>query len=296
MVRTERRGFLKTALAGIAATGASHAAQPKTLPGIALGGKKISRLIAGANPVNGYGHSTRRMDELMLNYFTVERTADFILHCEREGVTTWQTSYSPKVDEAVRRARDGGSKVQLIILAAENARSPWDKILALKPIAVCHHGGVTDTLMRAGKPEQIHEYVKRTKDAGLLAGVSTHSPDNLARVEDSGWENDFYMTCCYYVTRPQEEIRAKLGDEIVGEPFLADDPKRMLARVREVKKPCLAFKILAAGRLCGSKESVERAFEFAYRNIKASDAAIVGLFPIFNDEIAEDCAYARKYA
>lgn len=70
----------------------------------------------------------------------------------------------------------------------------------------------------------------------------------------------------------------------------------MTARVRQVKRPCLAFKILAAGRLCKDKQSVEKAFAFAYANIKPTDAVIVGLFPIFNDEIKEDAALARKYA
>lgn len=300
MLTPARRTFLKSALAGGAGMlgrGLGGAALPDSaLPAVTLGAIRVSRLIAGGNPVNGYGHSTRRMDELMLNYFTVERTTEFLLHCEQEGITTWQTSWSPKVDEALRAARERGSKIQLILLAAENERSPWQKMLDLKPIAICHHGSYTDNLMRTGQPQKIHDYVKRVKDAGLAAGISTHNPDNVARIEDSGWENDFYMTCFYYVTRPKEEIAAKLGDEIVGEPFLAGDPKRMTARVRQVKKTCLGFKILGAGRMCGNQQSVERAFEFAYSNIKPTDAVIVGLFPIFTDEVREDCALARKYA
>ena len=299
MCSSERRRFLKTAAAGLAFSGsrAVGAAQTaKTLPTVPLGKYRVSRLIAGANPINGFGHSTRRMDQLMVNYFTLERTVEYVLHCEEEGITTWQTSYNPKVDQALRIARDRGSKIQIIILAADTPNAPFDKIVAMKPIGVCHHGSQTDSLMRAGKLDKIHDYVKRVKDAGLLAGVSTHNPDNVARIEDSAWANDFYMTCFYNVTRPGEEIRAKLGDEFLGEPFLMDDPKRMTARVRQVKKTCLGFKILAAGRLCRDKNSVERAFAFAYANIKPTDAAIVGLFPIFNDEVQEDCEFARKYA
>ncbi len=298
-MRISKRAFLKTAVAGLASPAGMGLAAPQSgnpLPTVPFGPYRITRLIAGANPINGFGHSTRRMDELMLNYFTLDRTVEYIFRCEQEGINTWQTSYNPKVDQAVRIARERGSKIQLIILAAETDRSTFDKILALKPMGICHHGSSTDRFMRAGQPQQIHDYVKRVKDAGLLAGVSTHNPDNVARIEDSGWENDFYMTCCYYVTRPAEEIRAKLGDEFLGEPFLADDPKRMTARIRQVKKTCLAFKILAAGRLCKDKQSVERAFAFAYGNIKRTDAAIVGLFPIFSDEIKEDCDLARKYA
>ena len=295
----QRRSLLQSALAagvGLCESRLAAASSPgNELPSVPFGKTRISRLIAGANPINGYGHSTRRMDELMLNYFTVERTTEFILHCEQEGINTWQTSWSSKVEQALHAARDRGSKIQLILLAAENERSRWQKLLDLNPVAICHHGSATDALVRAGEAPKVHDYVKRIKDAGLLAGVSTHSPDNVALVEDSGWENDFYMTCFYYVTRPQEEIRARLGDEIVGEPFLSGDPKRMTARVRQVKKPCLGFKILGAGRLCGNPQAVEQAFAFAYSSIKPSDAVIVGLFPILKDEIKEDCELAHKY-
>ena len=68
----------------------------------------------------------------------------------------------------------------------------------------------------------------------------------------------------------------------------------MAAVIRKVSRPCLAFKILAAGRMCGSRATLENAFEFAFANIKKTDAVIVGMFPILTDEIAEDAALARK--
>jgi len=70
----------------------------------------------------------------------------------------------------------------------------------------------------------------------------------------------------------------------------------MTAVVRQVARPCLGFKILAAGRMCNTPATIERAFEFAFRNIKKTDAVIVGMFPILTDEIAEDAALARKFA
>ena len=80
------------------------------------------------------------------------------------------------------------------------------------------------------------------------------------------------MTCLYNVTRTPEELKKMVGDAPLGELFLASDPQRMTARVREVRKPCLAFKILAAGRVSGTETGVEHAFEFAYRNIKPPTA------------------------
>lgn len=295
---TDRREFLTASLLG--AAGAAHlAASPeaaKTLPAVRLADKKVTRLIAGGNPIAGFSHSSLRLSELMLKYFTVERTTEFLLRCEAEGINTWQCSYTPVARDALRAARERGSKIQYICLTSDRPTVSFQDVLALKPIAICHHGVDTDRLMAAGQAEKVHDFLKRVHDAGLPAGVSTHNPDNLARVEDSGWQADFYMTCFYNLYRPMEQIKSRLGDELLGELYFASDPKRMTERVRQIGKTCLAFKILAAGRLCGNKASVERAFEFAYANIKPTDGVIVGMFPILFDEIEEDASLARKHA
>ena len=285
-------------LTGMAAAAARPAAASAetTLPTIRLGNKEVTRLIAGGNPVLGYGHSTTRLNELMVRYFTVERITEFLLHCEREGINTFQSSWAPAVRDGLRAARERGSKIQYICLSADRPTVKFQDVLEMQPIGIVHHGVDTDRLIRAGQMQKVRDYVSRVRDAGLLAGVSTHNPDHLARVEDSGWKLDFYMACCYDLYRPAEEIKARLGDDVLGELYFAGDPARMLARVRQISKPCLAFKILAAGRKCDNKGSIDEAFRFAYANIKPGDGAIVGMFPIVSDEVREDAALARRYA
>lgn len=287
----QRRTFLAGLSAAAGAAPASHA-----LPTIALGKHRVTRLIAGGNPIAGFSHSTLRLSQLMLQYFNVERTTAFILKCEAEGINTLQTSYTPVVRDALRAARARGSAIQYICLSSDRPNLRFQDILDLKPIAICHHGVDTDRLMRAGQMQKIRDYVNKVRDAGPAAGVSTHNPDHLARIEDAGWGNDFYMTCCYDLYRPPEELKARMGDEILGEVYLASDPARMLARVRQIRKTCLAFKILAAGRQCGNPASIDKAFRFAYANIKPGDGVIVGMFPVLSDEVKEDAALARKYA
>ena len=231
-----------------------------------------------------------------MQYFNVPRTTEFLLHCEAEGINTFQSSYTPVVRDALRAAREKGCNIQYICLSADRPDLAFADVLALKPIAIVHHGSVTDRLFDTGQEEKVRDYVHKVHDAGLPAGISTHRPDNLARIEDSNWDNDFYMTCCYQLTRDVEEIKTRMGDDVLGELYLAGDPAKMLARVRQIRKTCLAFKILAAGRMCGNKASIEKAFRFAYSNIKPGDAAIVGMFPILSDEVKEDAGLARKYA
>jgi hypothetical protein len=301
-----RRDFLARACGAAAVAAASRVAAsgrvapdtyfqaPQALPTIRLGPHRITRLIAGGNPVGGFGHSVPNMSRHMLEYFTLERTIEFLERCEREGINTWQFDHMEKPNAALRTVRGRGSKLNFICLHAERPRdAPIKTVIAdMNPIAIVHHGGVTDSMFRSGKSGQVRDFVKKVHDHGVLAGVSSHCPDNVKRMADEGWENDLFMTCFYYVTRPREEQQKLLGKVAVDEPFFESDPVEMIEVIRQVNKPCLAFKILAAGRLCSSQESVEKAFKFAFERIKPSDAVIVGMYPRFEDEVRLNVGYA----
>ena len=276
--------------------GLAGSAQPKTLPTIRLGDKRVTRLIVGNNPLQGFSHTSKRLDQLMNAYFTHERCVDFVLHCEEQGINTWQTVPGNKFRKVMRAVRERGSGMQFILLSTEMKFTGFDDPADPKPIAIVAQGVMVDQMMRAGQHDKIHDYVKRIRDAGFLAGISTHDPDHLSRIDGYGWENDFYMACFYNVYRPAEEITHKLADTPVGETYLASEPARMTARIRQVRKPCLGYKILAAGRVCESREAVQSAFQFAYANIKPSDAVIAGFYPVFHDEVAEGCEFARSFA
>lgn len=308
----DRRAFLATcwggAMAAVSATAYAQrgrlefdqvwSSEParEPLPTIPLGPHRVTRLIAGYNPIGGFSHTTLHMSHHMREYFSAERTAAFLLHCQRQGINTWQYDHTEKTQRAIRLAREQGCTIQLICLHAERPTdAPLKEVMQLQPIAIAHHGGVTDSLFRAGQAQKVHDFVKKVHDCGVLAGVSAHNPENIQRIADQGWEVDFFMTCFYYVTRPREEMLKTLGKVPVGEPFFESDPEEMSQVIRNVDKPCLAFKILAAGRLCWSRESVERAFQYAFSRIKKIDAVIVGMYPCFKDEVRENAEYVRKY-
>jgi len=77
--------------------------------------------------------------------------------------------------------------------------------------------------------------------------------------------------------------------------FYADDPAAMTAVMRQVKQPCLGFKILGAGRRCGSQQAVQEAFRFAFEHIKPTDGVIVGMYPRFFDEVRANADYTRRF-
>ncbi len=309
-----RRSFLKRLCVGTLAAGAAASASetrttpaaaapeadgtaPEPLPQITIAGHQIPRMVVGCNPIGGWSHSVRNMTLAMTDYFSLENTIRFLRNCEKAGLNVWLSYWAEKPLAALKALWSEGSKIRPYFLGELGPKGEISKeILEYRPLWFLHHGNVTDTLFRAGKQEQVHDFVKKVHDElGIPAGVSAHNPDCIKYIEDKGWEVDLYQTCLYYVTRPKEEIRARLGSAMLGEPFLESDRDDMLKVVQQVKKPCLAFKILGAGWHCDSDESVEDAFQYTLSRIKKTDGIIVGMWPKFKDEITQNVEFLRQY-
>ena len=145
---------------------------------------------------------------------------------------------------------------------------------------------------------QREDYLKQVRDAGLLVGVSTHMPDVVDAVESKGWDVDYYMTCVYERHRSAEDLEKLLGHVPipVGEVYLTSDPPRMFEAIRNTKRPCLAFKILAAGRLSERPQWVEQAFRETFQSIKPTDAVIVGMYDRYSDQPGENAAFVRRFS
>jgi len=260
------------------------------LPEISLGKHRISRLICGSNPILGYSYQGSHTDRHMREYFTTERTAEFLQNCEQAGITAHQISGR---FDYLHPLRERGSKLRFICLHDQREKILEDIKIA-QPIAMVHHGGVTDRLFAEGKSATVHDYVKAVRDTGLLAGVSAHNPDVIKQIADEGWEVDFFMTCFYFLTRKHDNGEPQSTLPVGGYNFSRDDPSNMTGVIRQVKQPCLAFKILGAGRLCSNQEAVKSAFQFAFENIKPIDGVIVGMFPWSFNEISANANYARE--
>ena len=66
------------------------------------------------------------------------------------------------------------------------------------------------------------------------------------------------------------------------------------APVRRAEKPTLVYKVLSAGRKCGSEEEKRKAIEWAYKNIKPTDATTIGLYPRYSDQVSETTKMVRE--
>jgi hypothetical protein len=268
-----------------------------TMPQIDFGPYKLSRLILGANPINGGSHLSRMVNSQMRSFFTPERVLQLLDECWHEGINAWQSSLS-NID-LFRRHREQGGQMHYISLGHEDPQDPQQlqRLIEAGAIAIAYHGEHVDRLFKAGQLELIKPYLQRVRDLGVLVGVSTHMPAVVDYVESKGWDVDFYMTCVYERHRTREELKALLGYVPIPlrEVYLEEDPPRMWQAMRQTPRPCLAFKILAAGRLCDRQETVEQAFRETFAAIKPTDAVIVGIYPEYEDQVRLDVGYVKRF-
>jgi hypothetical protein len=292
-----RRDFLKAAGALSVSAAAPQAARPaegQKLPQVQLGRHSISRLICGANVFNGGSHLSVFVNYEMKQYHTPEQILKTLRRCEEAGINCWQAGKGNL--DIYRRYVDGGGKMHF--LALEQSDPEVVKTLARSGcIGIAHHGEVTDRLFKQGKIDQIQDYLKMVRDAGMLVGISTHMPAVVDTVESKGWDFDYYMTCVYERHRTKEELEKLLGQAPipVGEVYLPNDPPRMYRMVQQTRKPCLAFKILAAGRLSERPQWIEQAFRDAFTGIKKTDAVIVGMWDRYSDQPGENAEFVRRF-
>jgi hypothetical protein len=308
--RVNRRHFLKSSsAAGLAvgaaalggathdARGAETASDP-LLPTIKLGRHEVTRLIIGGNPIYGHSHFNRILSETMTTWHTPERVVELLKRCEAKGINAWQNSYTERTLSDLDRFRAAGGKLNWLCLG----KPDWDEhperiedAAKRKPIGIAPHGALAERLHREGKIDVLNGLLRRIRDTGALVGLSAHNPAVIELAEEKGWDVDYFMCCLYYLTRPREELQKLLGAELpLGEIYLPGDPARMFKVIQATRKPCLAYKILAAGRRVESPTQVRQCFETAFAKIKPTDAVIVGMWQQFGDQVGENAKTVRE--
>jgi hypothetical protein len=300
--QSSRREFLKKlSVLSVAAMAAKQVASVSSvqagearLPRIKFGKYSLSRLICGTNPFNAGSHLSVFVNHQMRQYYTPEQILKTLRRCQEVGINCWQAGR--KNYELCRRFIDGGGKMHY--MSINSNPEDIEPIAQAGGIGIAHHGESTDNLFKAGKLDKIHDFLKRVRDAGLMVGVSTHMPAVIEAIEDKGWDVDYYMACVYERHRSEAELKKLLGQVPIPVPevYLQEDPPRMFKVMRQTKRPCLAFKILAAGRLSERKAWVEKAFRDTFQSIKSNDGVIIGIYDQYSDQPAEDAEYTRRFS
>jgi len=267
------------------------------LPTIDLCGKTVTRLICGGNPLSGFSHVSEELDREMIEYYSMTNILKLLDDCWENGINTFQSRGDRHQMRAFLEHQQNGGRMQWIAQTASEFRdikANVREIAEYAPVAIYHHGTHVDNSWHRGEFDQVLDIIECIREQGLPAGIGTHQPRVVEYVEERGWPVDFYMCCLYNLARGYKAAPAAERDAYARDKFPAEDPAGMAAVIRRVDKPCLAFKVMAASRNCKTPECTKAALETALLSIKPTDGIVVGMFPKYGDQVAENSGLVRE--
>ncbi len=267
------------------------------LPTIDFCGHKVTRLICGGNPLSGFSHVSDELDEEMVSYYTMPNIQACLAECWRQGVNTLQSRGDRHQMRVLLEHRQGGGQLQWIAQTATEWASIAANVAMIArhgPIGIYNHGTHTDNCWHEGRMDVVLDIVKAIKDQYVPAGLGTHIPEVIKYAEEHDWPTDFYMGCFYNLARGYKAAPAAERDAYAKDKWSKEDPAKMTKVLRAVPKPCLGFKILAAGRTASTPESTREAFRLAFDSLKPTDAVVVGVFQKHSNQLAENAAIVRE--
>ncbi len=276
--------------------------QGDPLPQGKLGSLSLSRLILGGNLIGGYAHSRDLLyvSRLLREYNTDAKVFETLAIAEKSGVNTVQLNPGCfPVIETYNRERGGA--IQVIL----NVDVEFDDLSRVKDLvqeltgrgvqALYTHGGVTDRCVMNGQVERVARVIEIIKASGVPAGVGSHSLETTIACEKTGVDPDYYVKTLhpdtYWSASPPEArdewcwYRKSSNDhDAYHDNYFCADPPRTIEVMKAVKKPWLAFKVMAAGAV-----SPQVGFNYAFSN--GADFVIAGMFDF---QVADDVSIAVK--
>jgi hypothetical protein len=254
---------------------------------------RVSRLICGGNLMGGYAHSRDLLyvSDLIKRYHTAEKMMETWAICEEHGVNTmivYQGDAEPIDAYAKYRAR--GGRIQYIAQVdpdPNDLKAAVTRAVDLGAVGAFLVGNTGDRWSKAGAVGRVAEFVGHVKDAKLVAGVAGHELRTPRMCEAGNVDPDFYVKTFHdqsYWSRQRPEQDADVVDNYAIDNYWCRDPGQVASFMAGVRKPWIAYKVLAAGAI-----PPKHGLEFAFRH--GADFALVGMFDF---QVARNVATAHE--
>jgi len=255
-----------------------------------IGNLEISRLICGGNLIGGWAHSRDLMyvSDLLKHYFTDEKILETLEIAERNGINMVNTH--PEARDIVNRYRRerGGNMMWLVqgMPGRTDLTTDIQRSIDYGADGVYLQGSISDRFVETGRVELIGQVVEFIKENGLPAGVAAHALDVPIACEEAGIEPDFYVKTLhsshYWSAKRPDQNRSVVSNP--ADNYWCIEPEKTIEFMRNIDKPWIAYKVLAAGAIHPRK-----GFEYAFNN--GADFLCVGMFDF---QIEEDVEIAKK--
>jgi len=264
----------------------------KGMPMGKIGNLTISRLISGGNLISGWSHARDLIyvHDLMKHYNTDEKVMETLERLEEHGVNTIIADPSERPYRIFPKYwKERGGKIQWIAEGhptAKDIKTDVRKSLDYGASAIYIQGVIGDTWLRSGDIDLLGKCVDFIKSKGVPAGIGAHLLDVIVTSEESGYGADFYVKTLHHsnywsARRPdqKEDIIENRADN-----YWSMTPEKTIEFMKKVKKPWIAFKVLAAGAIRPGD-----GFQYAFEN--GADFACVGMFDF---QVTEDAIIAKN--
>lgn len=256
------------------------------LPEGKLGEMKITRMIMGCNLIGGWAHARdlKYANTLFKAYNSDQKVLETLHLGEMAGInaTFMVNDFYPLFNKYLKMY---GGKMQSVCqtyLKPEDFLGDIDRAIGNGANTLYIQGAEGDRFVREGKISMLAKAIEHIKKQGYLAGMGAHSLEVVKACEKEGLPIDYYVKTFhndnYWSAHPESEreefsvdTKRNQDHNKIHDNMFDLFPVRTTEYMKEVKKPWIAFKVLAGGAILP-----EDGFRFAFEN--GADFICVGMF------------------
>jgi len=257
----------------------------------AIGGINVSRVIMGGNLMGGWAHARELIyvSELVKSYHTDKKVFETLRLAEECGINTLITNQT--LSRVINAYWDRGiGKIQFISDCGSADLIEGAKISIDNGASACYiHGGYADSYVHTGRIDKIQEALEFIKQNEIPGGIGAHKLSTVKACVEYGLDPDFWMKTLHvkdYLNVKHELEPGKIteNEEVMYKNVFCDATEETVKYMETLKKPWIAFKILAAG-------SIEPEVGFKHAFECGADFICVGMYDfqvVRNANIATD--------
>lgn len=249
-------------------------------------GFEFTRLIMGCNLISGYSHARDLLyaNTLFKAYNTDQKILETFHLAEMAGISaSFLTNPNFPVFNKYLKIYNGKMRsICQTYLPSDNFFGDIDLAIGNGADILYIQGGVADRLVREGKTKELASAIEYIKKKGYPAGVGGHALTVVKTCESEGIPADFYVKTFhhdrYWSAHPVEkrvefsvDANRYLDHNLIHDNMFDLFPDQTSAFMQQVKKPWIAFKVLAGGAI-----QPKEGFRYAFEN--GADFICVGMF------------------
>lgn len=266
-----------------------------------IGDLSVSRLVSGGNLISGWSHARdlNYVHHLMREYNSDEKVMDTMELLEESGVNTIIADPSERPYRIFPKywAERGGRMQWIAEGHPDKADLKTDIVTSIDKgaSAIYIQGCICDVWLRDGCIDLLGECMQIIKDQGVPAGIGAHMLPVIQTAEERGYGAEFYVKTFhhdkYWSSIPKEnreEFCWYSGHSDKRDQYHDNiwclNPEETWQYMKNVEKPWVAFKTLAAGAIHPNE-----GFRYAFEH--GADFVCVGMFDF---QVAEDVIIAKN--